>query len=160
MAYESQFIKAWCSCDALESVGICKTSTKWEHGLLLPTDAWAYVYTKCRGTWSLRLTLCWTLTAQVRDTYIVVSHCSYSCWGVSGSFCHDYSILKCFPTYLLRMPQWGERRWKTSTTHTVLPTPSLQTMPGQAHPTKTSTWCLVEQSSMGSKSNRNVLNTL
>lgn len=32
----------------------------------LTTGIWAYFYIKYRGTWALRLTLCWSPTAQVR----------------------------------------------------------------------------------------------
>lgn len=105
MAYESQFIKAWCSCDALESVGICETSTKWEQDCSYHLVSGHMFVLNVGGPEH------WVLQPK-SDTYVVVSHCSHSSWGVSGGFCHDYSILKCFPTYLLGNATVGRRALK------------------------------------------------
>lgn len=80
-------------------------------GLLSPPDTRARVYSKCRGTWAQRLTSAGLLQlhSEVPTLWFLTVH---SCWGVSGSFCLDYSTLSCFPTYLLLNAAVGRKALK------------------------------------------------
>lgn len=89
-------------------------------------------------------------------------HCGFSlfhsCWGVSGSFCLDYSTLRFFPTCLLPNTSVGRKALKAKhcshgPAHTFL---AEHGRPGLAIPNLN--LVPVEQSRMGCKSTRNLSN--
>lgn len=129
-------------------------------GLLSPPGMWAPVYSKWRGTGALWLTSAGLLQLHSEVTKNCGFSQFHSCWGLSGSFCLDYSTLRCSPTYLLLNATVGRKALKAKhcshgPAHTFIaergrpgsPIPNLNLVP-------------VEQSRMGCKSNRNLTNTV